>query len=123
MTPDQPPSPAIAQHNVRNGLLAREDLRQGEEARLHRGVDAAAHPGTSGHRGSVDREHLDFLVEDLRLYIARQGVPYLFGRQWSVQEESRAGHRLFQHVVALEEAEVVDCHESGALSRSWAARA
>ena len=49
----------------------------GEEARLHDGVDAPAHVGLLSNPVRVDHVDLQPLVDDLLLHLARQAVPDL----------------------------------------------
>ena len=48
-----------------------------EEARLHDGVDPAAHPGLVGDREGIDHPEVDLLVDELALDAAGQVVPDL----------------------------------------------
>ena len=96
-----------------NGFLARQHSADGEETRLHDGVDAAAHAGLLGHIVTVDDVKLELLVDDLLLHQARQVVPNLVGAERAVQQEGGAVLRGSQHVDALEEGELVAGHETG----------
>jgi len=58
-----------------DGFLARQHSADGEEARLHDGVDATAHAGLLGHIVTVDDVELQLLVDDLLLHQAGQVVP------------------------------------------------
>ena len=92
-------------------LLARQDAGDREEAGLHDRVDAAAHAGLLGHVVGVDGVDLQLLVDDLVLDLARQVLPDLVLGVGRVQQEGAARHRVLEHVVALEEAELVAGHE------------
>src|ERR1044072_8745619 len=84
--------------DVRDGLFARQDAGDAEEAGLHDGVDAPAHPDLLRQRISVDDEEADSLLYHLLLHLARQAIPSRVGIARSVQEKDRARCRVFQHV-------------------------
>ena len=48
-----------------------------EEARLHDGIDPAAHPGLVGDGEGVDHPEVDLLVDEQALDVAGQVVPDL----------------------------------------------
>ena len=112
--------------DARDGLVRGEDAGDREEAGLHDGVDAAAHPRFAGHAHGVDGVDLQALGEDRLLHLARQVVPQLVRRVGRVEEEHRARGRALQHVVVLEQLELVAGHEAGAadeVGRAQRARA
>ena len=63
--------------DLRNRLLARQHVGNGEEARLHDGVDAAAHAGGLGHGIGVNHITFQFLGDDLALGLHGELVPHL----------------------------------------------
>ena len=60
-----------------DGLLGRQDAGELEEARLHDGVDPAAHAGLVGDGERVDHPEVDLLVDEQLLDAAGQVVPDL----------------------------------------------
>ena len=94
-----------------DGLFARQDAGDGEEAGLHDGVDAAAHAGDLGDLVAVDDVELQLLGDDLVLHGARQLVPDLVGIEGAVEQEGGAGFGELQHVDAFQEGELVAGHE------------
>ncbi len=101
--------------DLRDRLLAGQDARDREEAGLHDRVDARAHAGGLGHLVGVDHVELQLLLDDLLLHLAGQVVPHLVGGERRVQQEHRARPGIGEHVVLLEEGELVAGHEAGAL--------
>ena len=97
----------IASLILRDRLLARQDAGNREEAGLHDRVDPAAHAGVLRDLDRVDHVELQFLLDQVRLDLARQLVPDLVGTERRVQEEDPARDRLARHVVLVEEDELV----------------
>ncbi len=85
----------------------------GEEARLHDGVDTAAHAGRFGHFVAVDHEELQLLLDDVFLHVARQLGPHFVGTVHAVQQEHAAGRRVLQDVILFEEHPLVAADEVG----------
>ena len=90
-----------------DGLFARQDAGDGEEAGLHDGVDAAAHAGQFGHFVGVDVVEFELLVDDRLLDFDRQVVPDFVGAENAVEQEGAARLGIFEDIVAFEEAELV----------------
>ena len=87
--------------------LARQHAGDREEAGLQDGVGAPAEPDVAGDLRGVDDEEAEPLVDDLLLHRARQAVPDLVRPARAVEQEHAAGRGEPQHVLALEEAELV----------------
>ena len=73
----------------RDRLVRGQDARELEEARLHDGVDPAAHAGLVGDGQRVDHPEVDLLVDEQLLDAARQVVPDLVGPVRGVEQERR----------------------------------
>ncbi len=103
-----------------DGPLARQQRHgrgpfdEGEEARLHDGIDAPAHVGLVGHGVGIDNEEAQSLLDDASLGLLRQVVPHLIRPVGAVEEEGRSRLSQFEHVEALEEAELMAGDEVGA---------
>ena len=95
----------------RDRFFLRQHTRNGKEAGLHDGIDAAAHAGFLGNRVAVDHIKFQLLIDDLLLHLARQLIPDPIGRERAVQQERRALIRVAQHVNAFQERELVASHE------------
>ena len=87
--------------------LARQHAGDGEEAGLQHGVGARPEPDLLGDLAGVDDEKAQLLVDDLLLHRARQMVPDLVGADAALEQEGGAGRGEAQHVVPLEEVELV----------------
>ncbi len=104
-------------------LVARQHPRNGEEAGLHDGVDPRAHPRRLRDLVAVDDVEADLPVDDLPLHAPRDPVPDLLGAVGAVQEEGGPLHGVLEHVVALQEDELVAgdeirlVHEIGGMDR------
>ena len=94
-----------------DGFILGQHAADGEEARLHDGVDAPAHARVFRHLVAVDDEELQLLVDDVLLHVARQFVPHFVGTVHAVQQERAAGHRILQNVILLEEHPLVARHK------------
>ena len=92
-----------------------QDPGDREEARLHDGVDARAHAGALRQVVGVDREEADLLLDDLFLHLPRQVIPDLVGGERRVQQERRAGRRVFEDVDLVDELELMAGDEAGAI--------
>ena len=90
-----------------DGFVAGQDAADGKETRLHDGVDAPAHAGLLGDFVSVNHVELEFLFDDLLLHRARQVIPHFFRAIDAVQQERCARLGGLEHVIALEERELV----------------
>ncbi len=82
----------------RDRLVGGQDPGQLEEARLHDGVDPAAHAGLLGYRQSVDDPEVDLLVEDHLLHVLRQVIPDVIGPVGGIEQERRAVLGRREHV-------------------------
>ena len=100
--------------DLRNCFLARQDAADSEEASLHDGVDARAHPRIARHPVPVDHIELDLLAQNLFLRGLRQMIPNLRRRVRRIEQEHRARHGRFHHIHLLQEAEVMACHKARA---------
>jgi hypothetical protein len=89
------------------GECGRDDVRQREEARLHHGVDASAEARLARHGHGVDREQPQPLRDEVVLHLARQRVEELLGRVRRIQEHRRARRREREHVLPLQEPELM----------------
>ena len=96
-----------------DGFVGGQNAADGEEAGLHDGVDAVAHAGHAGDLIAVDDVELQLLLDDLALDGAREMVPNLVGAVQAVEQENGAGRCRTQHVVALEEGELVAGDKAG----------
>src|SRR6185295_11778099 len=101
----------------RYGLVARQHAADGEEARLHDGVDAIAHPRFFGDRICIDREDLDVLVNDRLLNSSRQMFPNVRSLVRTVQEQSRAVYGRAEHRITFYEVELMNGDEVCALNQ------
>ena len=101
--------------DVRDRLLARQDAGDAEEAGLHDGVDAAAHPHLLGQRVGVDREEADLLLDHLLLQLAGQAIPDRVRGAGRVQQEDRARSGVLEHVDLVHELELMAGHEARAV--------
>ena len=73
-----------------DGLFARQNAGDGEEAGLHDGVDAPAHAGLLGHFVGVDDvEACSFLSMMSRLHFVRQVIPDFIRAVDAVEQEDR----------------------------------
>ena len=90
-----------------DGLVLGQDAGDLEERGLEHGVGARAHAGRFGDLGGVDHVELDLLVDDLLFDFVRQVLPDLFGGVGRSEQERRARLGLREHVVLLDEGEVV----------------
>ena len=84
-----------------------------EEARLHDRVDARAHAVAARHVERVDHVEAQPLLEDAGLHVGVQPIPDRVGTVRAVDEQHRAGGGGVEHVVAIEEAELVAADEAG----------
>ena len=84
-----------------------------EEAGLHDGIDAAAHPRLARHLVRIDDEKAQLAVEDLLLHLARQMIPHLLGRIRRVEKERRTAIGRRQHIHPFEERELMASDEAG----------
>ncbi len=98
-------------------LVDREDVGQGEEARLQHGVDAGAETGLFGDAVPVDHEEPQSLVDDLALNLDGQLVPDLVGTERAVQQERCTGSSDPQDVGSLQPFEVVTGDEARLLDQ------
>ena len=90
-----------------DGLVLGEDAGDLEERGLEHGVGARAHAGRLGDLGGVDHVEADLLVDDLLLDLVGEVLPDLVGRVGRGEEEGGAVLGLGEHVVLLDEGEVV----------------
>ena len=93
--------------DLRDGLVGRQDPGELEEARLHHGIDPAAHPGLVGDRERIDHPEVDLLVDEQALDAAGQVVPDLVGSVGSVEQEGRAVLGGLEDLGPTEHAELV----------------
>ena len=93
--------------DVVDGLISRDHAGEGEEARLHDGVDPRAELMLLGHPVGVDGPDGEVLVDDLGLHFERQPVPQLLGAVRAIEQErgSRLGVGEDRHL--LQQAELV----------------
>ena len=96
-------------------LLARQNPRDGEEARLQHDVDPPGQARLAGDPPCVDRVDLDLLGEDLLLDGTRERVPHFVRRVRAVEQQRRAGRRAGEHVDAIQQPELVAADEARAL--------
>ena len=101
--------------DVRHCLLAGQDARDAEKARLHDSVDAPAHAGLLCERIGVDGEEPDLLLDNLLLHLPWQVIPDLVGGVGRIQQENRSLSGVLKHVDLVEEVELVAGHEAGAV--------
>ena len=94
-----------------DSLIERDDAADGEERRLHDGVDPDAQPDVFCDFVGVDDIELQFLVYDGLLDFTRQVIPDFVRPVWSVQEERCAFFGDVQNFVLLEEDELVHAYE------------
>ena len=99
--------------NLRNRLVFRQNVGNGEETGLHNRIDALSHAGFAGNFNRVDAVEVQFLGNDFFLNFNRQVVPYLFGRIRRVQQKSGARFGNFQNVHLVHERELVAGNEVG----------
>ena len=99
--------------NGRDSLLAGQHATEGEETGLHGCVDATAEVVFLRHLQRINHIKLDLLGQQILLHGAGQMVPHLIRAIGAVEQEGcpRLGH--FEHVVLLEEAELVASHKAG----------
>lgn len=90
-----------------DGFLAREHAADREEARLHHGVDAAAHARLRANLVAVDDVEAELLLDDVFLHDAREVIPHFVGPIGTVEQEGRAVHRILQDIVLFEHEELV----------------
>ena len=96
-----------------NGLIAGQDLGDGEEAGLQNGVHARAHAGFARHLIGVNDEEAGLLGDQLGLDFARQLGPNLVLIKRTVEQENAARNQGAEHVVAFEENPLMAGHEVG----------
>ncbi len=96
-----------------DGLLARQDARNGEEASLHDGVDAPPHACVLGHFIGVDDPQLESLFEHPGAHGGGQTGPHRVGRFRGVEQEHTARRRVGEQIVALDEHRLVTGHKAG----------
>ncbi len=96
-------------------LVGRQDARELEEARLHDGVDPAAHAGLVGDGQRVDHPEVDLLVDEQLLDAARQVLPDLVGPVRGVEQEGRSVLGVLEHLGLAEQPELVAGDEVGVL--------
>ncbi len=97
--------------------LERDDPGNLEEGGLHDHVDARAEPQLLGELDGVYRVDLELFVDDLLLHLDRHLVPHLVVGKRRAEEESAARFRLAEHVVLLQEGEVVAGDEVGVVDQ------
>ena len=100
-----------------DGLIARQDPANSEEARLEDGIHARAHARLAGHAIGVNHKEAQLLVDDLFLHLSRQVRPHVRRAEGRVEQEHSAGGRAFEHVNAVQELELMAAHEAGALNQ------
>ena len=98
-----------------DGLLGRQDAGELEEARLHDGVDPAAHPGLVRDGEGIDHPEVDVLLDELALDSAGQVVPDLVRTVWRVEQERRSVPGRLQHLGPAQHPELVTGDEVGLL--------
>jgi len=90
-----------------DGLGLVEHAGQREEAGLQDGVDSRAEAGRAGRPLRVDDEEPEALVDDLPLGLHGQVIPHVLRPERAVQQERRTRRRELEHVLALQEPELV----------------
>ena len=74
--------------DLRNRLIARQQTRDREEARLHDRVDARPHAGTLCQVVGVDSKEADPFLDDLLLQLSWQVVPHASERRMARSAET-----------------------------------
>ena len=93
--------------DLRDRLVWRQDAGELEEARLHDGVDPAAHPGFVRDGQRIDHPEVDLLVDQQALDATGQAVPDLVRAVRSVEQERRAVLGGLEHLRPAEHPELV----------------
>ena len=96
-----------------DGLVLGQHAADGEEARLHNRIDAHAQIQLRSQGVGVDVVELQLLALDLLLDHPGQLLPDLLRRVGRVEQNRRALFGQGQHVVAAQEAELMDGHKVG----------
>ena len=97
--------------DFRNRLLARQNVGNREEARLHDGIDTLTHTGFARHFHRVDGVELELLVNNLLLHLVSQVIPDFVGVIRRVQKEGRPRLGNAQNIHFVHKLELVARHK------------
>ena len=92
-------------------MLQRDNTGNLEEGGLHDDVDPRTEADLLAQMDTIDDVELHLLVNNLLLDHLRQFAPNLILAEWRIKQEGRTFLSVVQHVVFLEEGEVVASHE------------
>ena len=84
---------------------------------MHDGVDTPTHLGFFGHLVTIHHVEFQILVDDGLLSAAGHHVPHIVWPVGAVEQEGSAGGCQSQHIVPLQEVELVHADKAGAFNQ------
>src|SRR5439155_14266442 len=105
--------------DCRDGLTAREDAAQGEEAGLHDGVHPVTHADLLSDGVAVNHMEAQLPLRDRALDLPWDPVPHFLGSKGAVQQERSSGASGIQDRKPLEEAELMAGDEIRLADQIW----
>src|ERR1700719_253271 len=97
--------------NLCNRFLAWQDATDGEEARLHDGVDAPFQTDVIGNLVSIDHKQAQLCRRRRLLHLVGQMLPDSFRAIDAVEQEDTTWLRVLEDVEPLYQRDLVTCHK------------
>ena len=94
-----------------DGFVARQQIGERKETRLHHSVDSTTQPRLLRNLIGIDREYSQLFVQDLLLQFHRQTMPDVGRKVGAVQQECCVFGRCSQHIEAMQELKLMAGNE------------